>query len=55
MILSTTKYVGEGFNLSILDTLFVALPFSWKGNAQQYLGRLERALNQKDEVFDIMV
>lgn len=51
VILSTTKYVGEGFDLPILDTLFVTLPFSWKGNTQQYLGRLERAIDQKDELW----
>ncbi len=54
VILSTTKYVGEGLDIPILDTLFVTLPFSWKGNTQQYLGRLERGLSKKDElrIFD---
>lgn len=54
IILSTSKFVGEGFDLPELDTLFLTLPFSWKGNTKQYLGRLERGLDQKDElrVFD---
>lgn len=54
ILLSTNTYVGEGFDLPSLDTLFFALPFSWKGNTQQYLGRLERGLDKKDElrVFD---
>lgn len=54
VILSTNRYVGEGFDLPSLDTLFFALPFSWKGNTKQFLGRLERGLEQKDElrVFD---
>lgn len=50
IILSTTKYVGEGFDLPSLDTLFFTLPFSWKGNTTQYLGRLERGLSKKDEL-----
>lgn len=54
VILSTSKYVGEGLDLPSLDTLFVTMPFSWKGNTKQYIGRLERNLGQKDElrVFD---
>ncbi|WP_267202258.1 TOTE conflict system archaeo-eukaryotic primase domain-containing protein [Limosilactobacillus kribbianus] len=50
VILSTNKYVGEGFDLPSLDTLFLTLPFSWKGNTKQYLGRLERGLLHKDEL-----
>lgn len=54
VVLSTSKYVGEGLDLPELDTLFITLPFSWKGNTKQYLGRLERGLDKKDElrVFD---
>lgn len=50
VILSTSKYVGEGFDIPSLDTLFLTTPFSWKGNTKQYLGRLERGLNKKDEL-----
>lgn len=50
IILSTNRYVGEGFDLPILDTLFLVLPFSWKGSTKQYLGRLERGLDNKDEL-----
>lgn len=50
ILLSTGKYVGEGFDLPSLDTLFLTLPFSWKGNTKQYLGRLERSLDKKDEL-----
>lgn len=50
IILSTSKYVGEGFDMSSLDTLFLTMPFSWRGNTKQYLGRLERGLADKDEL-----
>lgn len=33
-----------------LDTLFLTMPFSWRGNTKQYLGRLERGLASKDEL-----
>ena len=50
VIVATGKYVGEGFNLPRLDTLFVALPVSWKGIVQQYAGRLHRDYAGKSEV-----
>ncbi|WP_460055826.1 TOTE conflict system archaeo-eukaryotic primase domain-containing protein [Pseudolactococcus yaeyamensis] len=50
VLLSTSKFAGEGFDLPQLDTLIFALPFSWKGNQQQYLGRLQRNLSEKTEL-----
>ncbi len=50
LILATGRYIGEGFDDARLDTLFLALPFSWKGMLIQYAGRLHRAHTGKKEV-----
>ncbi|WP_252499491.1 TOTE conflict system archaeo-eukaryotic primase domain-containing protein [Streptococcus pseudopneumoniae] len=47
VLLSTGKYIGEGFDLPQLDTLILAAPFSWKNNLIQYAGRIHR--NYKDK------
>lgn len=50
LILATGRYIGEGFDDARLDTLFLALPFSWKGMLVQYAGRLHRLHPDKVEV-----
>lgn len=42
VILATGRYIGEGFDDARLDTLFLAMPISWRGTLQQYVGRLHR-------------
>lgn len=49
-IVATGKYVGEGFDYPRLDTLFLALPISWKGLVAQYAGRLHRENEGKKDV-----
>ena len=50
IIVATGKYVGEGFDYPRLDTLFLALPISWKGLVAQYAGRLHRENEGKKDV-----
>jgi superfamily II DNA or RNA helicase len=54
VILATGSYIGEGFDDARLDTLFLAMPISWKGTLQQYVGRLHRLHDGKRvvEVYD---
>jgi superfamily II DNA or RNA helicase/very-short-patch-repair endonuclease len=49
-ILATGRYIGEGFDDARLDTLFLALPVSWRGTIAQYAGRLHRLYDRKREV-----
>jgi superfamily II DNA or RNA helicase len=50
VILATGRHIGEGFDDARLDTLFLALPISWRGTLQQYAGRLHRSHDGKREV-----
>jgi superfamily II DNA or RNA helicase len=50
LMLATGRYVGEGFDDARLDTLFLAMPVSWKGTLVQYTGRLHRLSPGKTEV-----
>ena len=50
VILATGSYLGEGFDDARLDTLLLAMPISWRGTLQQYVGRLHRVHVNKKEV-----
>jgi superfamily II DNA or RNA helicase len=50
LVLSTGRYLGEGFDDPRLDTLFLTMPISWKGTLAQYVGRLHRNHHDKTNV-----
>ncbi|MFK7847899.1 MAG: DEAD/DEAH box helicase family protein [Rhodothermales bacterium] len=50
VVVATGKYVGEGFDLPRLDTLFLAMPIAWKGSLAQYAGRIHRESDGKTQV-----
>ena len=54
IIVATESLLGEGFDLSHLDTLLIAAPISWDGSITQRAGRLHRSHEGKRqvEIFD---
>jgi len=50
LVVATGRYIGEGFDDAQLDTLFLAMPVSWKGTLIQYSGRLHRYQPGKTDV-----
>ncbi|WP_249870502.1 TOTE conflict system archaeo-eukaryotic primase domain-containing protein [Oceanobacillus saliphilus] len=50
LIIATGKYIGEGFDHAVLDTLFLAMPISWEGTLLQYVGRIHRIHDSKNAV-----
>ena len=50
IIVATEGYLGEGFDFSKLDALFLTTPISWDGNVTQQAGRLHRTHEGKNQV-----
>jgi len=50
VVVATGRFLGEGFDDSRLDTLFLTMPVSWRGTIAQYVGRLHRLHDGKKAV-----
>ena len=50
LVIATGRYIGEGFDDSRLDTLFLTMPISCKGTLAQNVGRLHRQHAGKTDV-----
>jgi superfamily II DNA or RNA helicase len=50
VVLSTGRYLGEGFDDARLDAPFLAMSIAWKGTLAQYIGRLHREHTGKRDV-----
>lgn len=50
IIVATGSYIGEGFDDSKLDTLFLTMPISGQTRVTQYAGRLHRKDDNKKEI-----
>lgn len=49
VVLTTGRFIGEGFDDPRLDTLLLTMPIAWKGTVIQYAGRLHRPHPGKHE------
>jgi len=47
----TLKYVGEGFDCPILDTLVITMPIEFRGKVAQYTGRTHLLVEGKGDVY----
>ena len=50
ILIATGQKVGEGFNFPRLDTLMLAAPIKFEGRLTQYVGRLNRIYEGKQDV-----
>ena len=51
ILIATGQMIGEGFDFPRLDVLFLTSPVSREGRLEQFVGRVDRIFEGKEEVF----
>lgn len=51
ILIATGQKIGEGFDFPRLDVLMLAAPVSFEGRLEQYIGRLNRDYEGKEDVY----
>jgi len=49
ILVATSQLIGEGFDLKALSSIFLATPIRFTGRVKQYIGRILRVSEGKDE------
>ena len=49
ILVATAQLIGEGFDLRQLDSIFLATPIRFTGRVKQYIGRILRISEGKEE------
>ncbi len=49
ILIATAQLIGEGFDLKALSNIFLATPISFTGRVKQYVGRILRTSEEKQE------
>ena len=49
LLIATTQFVGEGFDVPGLDTVFLGAPVSWESHLLQIAGRIVRTAEGKEK------
>jgi superfamily II DNA or RNA helicase len=56
VLVATAQLIGEGFDLKQLSSIFLATPVKFTGRVKQYIGRILRVTEGKDDalIFDYL-
>jgi superfamily II DNA or RNA helicase len=51
VLVATAQLIGEGFDLKQLSSIFLATPIKFTGRVKQYIGRILRVTEGKEDAF----
>jgi len=49
VLVATSRLIGEGFDLKTMSSIFLATPVKFTGRLKQYIGRILRVAEGKEE------